>query len=145
MSERKVYTTKTRTEMLDFIKRNWARTITAADVIEHMREAGMPVSQTTVYRYLEKLCEEHQLVKYPDSTGEKSVYQYMDEHSNCANHLHLKCTQCGKLIHMDCAFLDEFRNHLLHDHNFLIQYKGNILYGICKDCLDTMPHKPEKQ
>lgn len=135
MEKRKSYTTKTRTEMLSYMKKNWARTITAADVIQHMTEIGSPVSQTTVYRYLDKLCEEHRLVKYPDSTGEKSIYQYTDEHSNCADHLHLKCTVCGRLIHMDCAFLDEFSKHLLEEHNFLLQYKGNMLYGVCKDCL----------
>lgn len=134
MTIRKAYSTKTRSEMLNFIKSNWSRTITAADIIQHMKDIGTPVNQTTVYRYLDRLCLDHIIIKYPDKSGEKSVYQYMDDTSNCADHLHLKCTKCGKLIHMDCGFMDEFTNHLLKDHNFMIQYKGNMLYGLCKDC-----------
>lgn len=134
MSVRKEYSTKTRSEILDFIKNNSAKTVSASEIMQHLKDIGSPVNQTTVYRYLNKLCEQQKVIKYPDKSGDKSVYQYYDEDCNCDNHLHLRCTECGKLIHLDCSFIDELSNHLEKNHDFHIQYKGNMLYGICKDC-----------
>lgn len=134
MAERKEYKTKTRVQILDFIRDNHSNTISVSDIMDYLKSIGSTVNQTTVYRYLEKLCDEHIVVKYPDKSGKKSVYQFIDKQNDCANHLHLKCTQCGKLVHMDCSFIDKLSKHLKKNHNFVIQYKGNILYGICKDC-----------
>lgn len=141
MSKRKTYTTKTRVEILKYIKANSDRAISASDIIEHMKEIGSSVNQTTVYRYLDKLILENIIVKYADVSGEKSVYQYIQNKNDCVNHLHLKCKECGKLIHMDCEFIDDFSKHLLNNHDFQIQYEGNMLYGICKDCEYNKKHK----
>lgn len=134
MSQRKDYNTKARSKILDYIKNNSQLTLCASDIIDYMKNSGYSVNQTTVYRYLDKLCSEHIIVKYPDSTGEKSIYQYVGKDEECINHLHLKCIKCKKLIHMDCSFLDEFSHHLQENHDFNIDFKGNMLYGVCKEC-----------
>ena len=56
------------------------------------------------------------------------------EGRHCAEHLHLKCVRCGKIIHMDCDFMDEVREHLMRGHGFALQCEGTVLYGYCEAC-----------
>lgn len=139
---RKPYTTKARTIILDFIKNNSSSTVSVADISNHLKKMGCNTNTTTIYRYLEKLCEEKIIIKYPDKSGEKSIYQLEDENEGCDEHLHLKCVSCGKLIHMDCGFVDELSEHIKKNHDFNVIYKGNILYGLCEQCAeDKKEHK----
>ena len=92
------------------------------------------VNTTTVYRYLDKLCAEHVVIKYPDLNSDKAVFQFVGEEKKCTDHLHLKCIRCGKVVHLDCDFMDELKEHLFQEHGFRLQCSGDILHGICKDC-----------
>ena len=92
------------------------------------------VNTTTVYRYLDKLCAEHVVIKYPDLNSDKAVFQFAGEEKKCTDHLHLKCIRCGKVVHLDCDFMDELKEHLFRDHGFRLQCSGDMLHGICKDC-----------
>ena len=40
------------------------------------------VNTTTVYRYLDKLCAEHVVIKYPDLNSDKAVFQFEGEEKN---------------------------------------------------------------
>ena len=92
------------------------------------------VNTTTVYRYLDKLCAEHVVIKYPDLNSDKAVFQFAGEEKKCTDHLHLKCIRCGKVVHLDCDFMDELKEHLFQEHGFRLQCSGDMLHGICKDC-----------
>ena len=89
---------------------------------------------TTVYRYLDKLCAEHVVIKYPDLNSDKAMFQFAGEEKKCTDHLHLKYIRCGKVVHLDCNFMDELKEHLFRDHGFRLQCSGDMLHGICKDC-----------
>ena len=97
MAERKPYTTKTRQIILEYLKRQQAVTVSVSDIEEYLKDEGIRINTTTVYRYLDKLCTEH---------------------------LHLKCIKCGKIVHLDCDFMDELREHLYQDHGFRLQCSG---------------------
>ena len=49
-------------------------------------------------------------------------------------HLHLKCVKCGKIIHLECHFMEEISHHIEESHGFTLQCKNSILYGVCKEC-----------
>ena len=134
MSERKTYTTRTRTEILNYLKLKRSMTVSVTDIREYLAEAGIEANSTTVYRYLDKLCAEHAVIKYPDLSGEKAVYEYAGEDHHCLEHLHLKCVRCGRVQHLDCDFMDAFRAHILEHHHFRLQCAGGLLYGLCEAC-----------
>ena len=134
MSERKPYTTRARSVILDYLKRNWAVTVSAADIKHYLETEHISVNATTIYRFLDKLCEEHTVIKYPDVNSDKAVYQYAGEGSHCTEHLHLKCIRCGRVIHLDCGFMEELRGHLAKDHNFRLMCSGDLLHGVCGEC-----------
>ena len=66
MAERKPYVTKTRQVILEYMKEQRATTVSVADIETYLKEEGIRVNTTTVYRYLDKLCAEHIVIKYPD-------------------------------------------------------------------------------
>ena len=49
MKERKPYTTKNRSEILDYLKKNCSSTISAADIKRHLEEKEISVNTTTIY------------------------------------------------------------------------------------------------
>nr|WP_256444811.1 transcriptional repressor [Blautia sp. MSJ-9] len=103
-------------------------------VKKYLKEMGIKVNTTTVYRYLDKLCAEHVVIKYPDLNSDKAVFQFAGEEKKCTDHLHLKCIRCGNVVHLDCDFMGELKEHLFRDHGFRLQCSGDMLHGICKDC-----------
>lgn len=128
------YATASRRRILEFLKNNSNRTVTAADIDTYLRENDSEVNITTIYRYLDKLAQEGTVMKYVTEKGGKAAYQYVELGHRCEEHLHLKCVKCGSIIHLECAFMDEISEHISKDHGFSLQCKNSILYGTCKNC-----------
>ena len=87
----------------------------------------MPLEQ------LMKLVAEGKVMKYQQEDGKKAVFQYVEEHQ-CQNHLHMQCVKCGRMIHLNCGFMDEISDHMLEHHHFRLQCQNSILYGMCETC-----------
>lgn len=134
MAGREPYRTKARTEMMHYLEENRLRTVSAEDILLDLRKKGLRISATTVYRYLERLCQEHVAMKFVAEKGEKAVYQLEHAEKQCKEHLHLKCLKCGRVIHMDCGFMEEVEEHLKAEHGFALQCEGSVLYGVCEVC-----------
>ena len=128
------YNTKARAEILDFLEKNRETTVCASDILEHLKLKGLAVNTTTVYRYLNKLTAEQKVIKLSDKEGQKAVYQLTKRTKTCDGHIHTQCIKCGKLIHLDCGFMEELKSHLLKDHGFNLKCDGSIIYGICSEC-----------
>ena len=128
------YNTAGRNRILEFMVENKSRAVNVGEILEALKAQGTDVNITTVYRYLEKLSSEGQVMKYVARDGMRAVYQYVDLDHHCAEHLHLQCTKCGCIIHLDCHFMDEINEHIEEHHGFSIICKGSILYGTCEKC-----------
>ena len=57
-SIRKPYTTKTRTEILEYLKEHASSTVSVADIQNYLKEKRAETNTTTIYRFLDKLCRE---------------------------------------------------------------------------------------
>jgi Fur family ferric uptake transcriptional regulator len=126
--------------VLDFMRTLGDRHVTVNELVRRFAEegeAGAGISQTTIYRQLEKLLAQGRIRKYFLQDGESACYQYVEDESACREHFHLKCEVCGALIHADCELLDTIDRHLLADHDFKINALKTVLYGTCKKCLNT--------
>lgn len=128
------YATASRKRILEFLKNNSNRTVTAADIDTYLKESNSEVNITTIYRYLDKLANEGTVIKYVAEKGGKAAYQYVELGHKCEEHLHLQCVKCGLIIHLECAFMSEISEHIAQDHGFELQCKNSILYGTCKKC-----------
>ena len=125
------YKTRQRTAILEYIEQNKDKHITANDILINCAEIEK-VSQTTIYRYLDKLVKEGKIKKYYYEEKSASCYQYVGE--ACNNHYHLKCEKCGELIHIDNDVFLELEKSISSKYKFNIDNVKTILYGICSKC-----------
>lgn len=128
------YATASRKKMLEYLKQNSDRAVSANNIWMYLRECDSEVNITTIYRYLDKLAKDGTVMKYVAEKGGQAVYQYVELGHRCEEHLHLKCVKCGKIIHLECAFMDEICAHILSEHGFMLQCRNSILYGVCREC-----------
>lgn len=126
------YKTKQRERILQSLKDNPDKHMSVDDIIGALNSRGETVGKTTVYRYVDKLCTEGLVRKYVLPEGEGACYQLCD--IKCKEHFHLKCVECGVLIHTECAFLSEVASHVMKEHEFAIDSGLTVLYGMCGSC-----------
>lgn len=134
MSEKTGYITSNRTKILNYMKENKDCTFTVADIDNYLKEHDCEVNVTTIYRYLDKLVNEGAAKKYVAPKGGMATYQYVESGHNCDDHLHLKCQNCGKVIHLECEFMKEISKHINEHHGFSLQCKDSVIYGTCSQC-----------
>ncbi len=128
------YNTRARKYILEFLNQRETTTVSVNDILEYLTENGITVNFTTVYRYLNKLTDDEKVIKFVGKDGSQAVYKIAESEKTCHNHLHVQCTKCGRLIHLDCDFMEELREHLSKDHGFCLECSGSVLYGICNAC-----------
>lgn len=87
---------------------------------------------TTIYRLVDKLCDEGQIKKIVKNNS--VYYQYLED-CDSDNHFYLKCEKCGMLIHIDCDCIIELQNHIFDEHQFRSTNKNIMINGICNNCL----------
>jgi len=128
------YQTRQKELILTCLKENAYRHMTVDMIVAGLRDQGEPVGQTTVYRHLERLVKDNQVIRFVGVEGASSCYQYLAQGENHKNHYHLVCSECGRMIHLNCREMDELREHMLRDHRFILDSCKTVLYGRCNDC-----------
>lgn len=121
------YNTKQRTAVLSLFEKNAERQYTIDELIKALDEPRP--GKSTVYRLVRKLEEEGTLRRFTREGTAKAVYQ-LSGASCCSEHLHIKCLDCGLLIHLNRRAQDE----LTKDTGFVIDDGMSMLYGRCADC-----------
>ncbi len=136
MNSRSKYKTKQREILLTYLESVAGEHITANDVCAYFKEQGENIGQSTVYRQLESLVDEGIINKYIIDANSPACFEYVDKDSHVTGHtcFHLKCEKCGKLIHLHCDELSDIGDHLYDEHNFRLDTKRTVFYGLCEEC-----------
>lgn len=129
-----VYNTRQRELILELLKENGGRHMTAGDVANSLHNQGKAVGKSTVYRYLDRLVESGEVRKYIIEEGKSACYQYVGSSERCSNHYHFKCSGCGELLHIECGYLDKVGEHVIEQHGFRLSNEKTVLYGTCLKC-----------
>lgn len=113
--------------------------ITAEALWLQLKEGGETVGKTTVYRQLEQMAASGTARKAiaPDGAAR---YQYVEDASACQGHLHCQCVECGRLFHVDCAYLADLDEHLQREHGFGLNKAETVLMGRCAACQKGEKH-----
>ena len=128
------YMTKTRERIFSYLQNHVHTIVSAKDIHAYFEENGTKINMSTIYRNLDRLEKEGTIIKIMSEDGKTSLYQYEDHEDKGDKHLHLQCLQCGKVIHLDCHFMNEIKEHISSMHDFDIQCKNSVIYGLCNDC-----------
>ncbi len=128
------YNTGQRKAVLDYLKSTGGAHVTAKEAARHLQQNGVPVSLTTVYRHMERLVSDGSVKKYMLDEQNGACFQYCPEQGDPPAHFHLKCEGCGRLIHLQCDFMDNLKQHVMDGHGFSVNHKKTVFYGTCADC-----------
>lgn len=124
------YNTEKRAEILEFFQSMSGQAFSAEDICSAILTDGH--GKSTVYRLISKLVDEGVLRRISDGKTRHVTYQYVHA-GTCREHLHLKCKDCGKLIHLDEEVSHSLGISILRSEGFTIDV-GALLYGRCKTC-----------
>lgn len=135
MEKRSAYKTKQREKLLGYMKTVQGKHVTVSDVCEFFKARGEAIGQATIYRQLEKLVDDGTINKYIVDINSPACFEYTGGEHCCEDTcFHCKCEKCGKLIHMHCDELNELESHLYEHHQFRMDPKRTVFYGICDEC-----------
>ncbi len=130
------YNTRQREVLLEYLRKMQGEHITVNDIRSYLSESGSGVGMTTIYRQLDKMVDEGIVKKYVLDSSSAACFEYVDSHNECRESgcTHLKCTSCGKLIHLHCDDLKTTGKHILEEHGFKVDMTRTVIYGLCDEC-----------
>ena len=134
MASAREYHTRQREQILQYLIANQQSHVTADQIALHLRTQQSTIGKATIYRYLDKLVSEGRVRKFYLQEGASACYQYIDENSGCQEHFHIKCVDCGVLIHLHCDYLSQLHDHICQEHGFVIDSSRTVFYGRCASC-----------
>lgn len=127
------YQTQQRKILLSFLNTVSDRQLTIEEILEELNSNGETVPQSSVYRLMKKLVEEGVVRRHSKEDSRQYVYQII-ESEDCHAHLHLQCTECGKLVHLSHEATKEARQWMKGATGFDLDQEKTYLYGTCKEC-----------
>ena len=130
------YETKQRRILLDYLNAHPDRGFSVEELFEGLsaeHTAEEVPGKSTIYRLIGKLVGEGLVKRFAEGQGRQFAYQIV-ACSACDAHLHLKCTACGSLYHMDHAISEQIMREVLSRSEFSLDEKETVLYGVCKGC-----------
>lgn len=121
------YKTNNKKIIFNYLSNNKGESFSALLLRNNLKKENANMGLSTIYRILNELFEDNIIIKSIDENNE-AFYSYLDE--ECHNHLHAKCNNCGKIIH-----IDEKIEALINDkYNFILSFNKLLLNGKCKNC-----------
>lgn len=128
------YNTAGKKAITEYMKHNSHRQFSVDELYAALLDFGASVGKSSLYRLLERMVAEGEVRKFKESERSSATFQYIGSDKDCSHHLHLKCVNCGKLVHLECPNSVELIAHIYEEHGFFIDSKKSVLYGKCKDC-----------
>ena len=127
--------TRSKTLILQSLEALGGKHITAEELFDMLKEKNTPVAKSTLYRFLSQLEQDGLVKKY--FVGEKACacYQFLGNNSDCHEHFHLLCRQCGEITHFENSSLEKLIKALDSANDFSIDIKDSPFYGTCKTCM----------
>ena len=132
------YLTQQKKSLLRFLTLHSERSFTVEEITEGMKEDGKGDSsrapgRSTVYRLITRFVEEGTVKRFVRGHSRRFVYQIVSG-ERCNFHLHMKCTVCGKLFHLDEGVSDQLLHQIKKLCNFSISESDTVLFGVCDGC-----------
>lgn len=107
---------------------------TAAELSAFLKENGVDVNKTTVYRNLDKMTESGKLTKHKSMVSDAFVYQTSEEDGHCEEHIHFLCNNCGSVIHLSDKKTEQYLKSISKELGLQINLNQSSLNGLCQKC-----------
>jgi Fur family ferric uptake transcriptional regulator len=123
--------------ILDCLASDAGRHFTADEIVDILKSLRTPVAKSTVYRSLAVLEESGEVRKYFLSEFNSACYQFVTDTKACAEHYHLMCLSCGKVVHFESAELGRAFQEIKSAQTpggFFVDGRRTVFYGQCGEC-----------
>lgn len=125
------YSTEQRNILLTFLQTNPDTVFSAKQIAQSLADKN--ISRSAVYRNLAQLESEQKIKRVVKNGSRETYYQFYDT-TACRNHIHLSCTKCGKIFHMEGNDADRLSQMLNGNEGFELNKSETVIYGLCKEC-----------
>jgi Fur family ferric uptake transcriptional regulator len=127
----KLKSTKHRKAIVELLEKN-DLPLTAEELYIILKENGVSISLSTVYRVLETLVEKDLASKCNLPDENKAAYELChNQHRH-----HLLCVKCRKVLPVDGCPLEDYEKLLEKRFGFTIKGHKLEMYGYCKSCAE---------
>ena len=130
------YQTAQKKILTDFMMKHSEKTFSVEELCDEMEkeyEGRELPGKSTVYRLIQQMVEEGTVKRMMKEHSRKFAYQLAGG-DHCALHLHLKCMDCGKLLHMDDDESLKIMTQVFEKNHFSVDGKMTVLVGKCNEC-----------
>lgn len=129
------YRTDQKRMLLAFLQANAYSSYTVEELVEGMGALYGPSvpGKSTVYRLITRMVEEGSVKRFVKGHSRRFVYQIVAGR-HCHSHLHMKCTVCGRLLHLDEALSRRLTESVFASGGFAVDQEETVLFGRCSDC-----------
>lgn len=127
------YNTTQRTQLRDFLKEHPHSYFTAKQLAETLTGSGADISISAVYRNLSDLTQMGSIKKAVKKNSREAYYRYIDS-DICRNQIHISCSMCGKIFHMNSTLSNMIQEQLLQQNAFELDKGKTVISGICEEC-----------
>lgn len=125
------YKTKQRAALIEYLSLNKERQLSISEVVDSLSDS---IGKSTVYRLISQLEKDGIVRRFVSSNGRTCTYQFIGNAHECDHHLHLKCIDCGRVIHLDEKTSDQLLLQILKQNNFIIDESKTVFFGKCISC-----------
>ena len=129
---KKEYMTCSKKCLLDFLSSHPDSQFTVEQIYESI-SSNANMGKSTVYRLIDRMVNDGTVRRFVPDNSRHFLYQYSGCHSP-HSHLHLKCTSCGCLLHMEDKQSEEMLSRILKMQDFELDGEKTLLYGKCLNC-----------
>jgi len=136
LKKEKLRNTSHRQSILEVLEES-EKPVSAEAIYLTLREKGISISMSTVYRALDVLEEKNLVVRTDFTENNRSLYEIRREQ----HRHHLVCLKCRKVIPvMECPFR-EYASELEEKFGFSITGHKLEIFGYCSECINAMQKK----
>lgn len=129
------YQTAQKKKITDFLAKNYDKDFTVEELASALNQEYPQDApgKSTVYRLIQKMTDDGTVMRIAGEYSRKFTYR-IAEHGNCASHLHMKCMDCGRLLHMEDNESLRFMAEVMRNNHFEVDKKHTVLVGTCENC-----------
>ncbi len=107
---------------------------TADQVFEQVVKTYPDISKGTVYRNLNSLVEDGELLRVCNPNGADRF-----DHT-CRPHYHISCIKCGRFYDVDYGYSQNIDEEVSASTGFQVENHDIFFRGVCPDCQKNLQH-----
>ena len=130
------YQTAQKKKLTDFMMKHQEKSFSVEELCAEMEREYINEEipgKSTVYRLIQQMVEEGTVKRMMKEHSRKFVYQIAGG-AHCSSHLHMKCMDCGRILHMDDDETLKIMAEVMMKNNFKVDERQTMLIGKCGDC-----------